>query len=561
MISKISKILIFVLLILFVGFGFSRAQDNESAQGTVYVCPNATSLEEINPRCPDKIILKLGETVNGMTLTTTAYEDKEYYFVPGFTNGGGGVNLPPVANVNGPYEGYEGSPITFDASNSTDPNNDSLQYRWDFNNDGAWATDWLDTPTTTYTFGDDFKGEVKLEISDGEFTGSATTEVTVSNVAPVAKMDSVVQPDSHFILPGQKLIFNGSFTDPGWLDTHTATWDFGDETIIAGTLTEENEKPDATGKIIDEHSYSKAGVYTVILTVKDDDGGTGTFTVQVKVMTAEEAVGILNNYIQNLPNEAFKNNPENRKGAFNNKLLEVIAKIKNQKYQDAINKLQKDIRSKADGDKTAEDWIINFGAQKEICKMIDDIVKYLEILNIRVTNNPLAIKLAVNGPKISASLLMSAVGDINNSWSRSSSFAIIIFVGLSGILICGFILILWVISELFVRAIFKLFPNIKKSDSKKEAIISLILGIVSIIPALQAVKLYLYSRTSPIGEFQGITLYIIGILIAAVGFVFGKIGLKSTKKNLAIMGIILCTATFLPILCLLGLILTISFCR
>ncbi|MFQ6084384.1 MAG: PKD domain-containing protein, partial [Candidatus Aminicenantia bacterium] len=150
-----------------------------SATGTVYVCPNATSLQEVNPQCSGKITLQLGEITNGLFLSTTIYEDNDYYIIFGFTNGGGGVNLPPVAGADGPYQGYGGLPITFDASSSTDPNNDPLQYRWDFDNDGIWDTNWLNASTAEHIWNNDYEGVVKLEVNDGEFTATATTSVKV----------------------------------------------------------------------------------------------------------------------------------------------------------------------------------------------------------------------------------------------------------------------------------------------------------------------------------------------------------------------------------------------
>lgn len=199
--TRFSKILIIlfsalVLSFSFAIFHFSQAgknnvlasnisnfqnseETNPSSESSVYICPNATSLEEVNPRCPGKINLELGETINGMTLTSTTHNGQEYYLVFGFENGGGGVNLPPKANANGPYKGYGGLPITFDASNSSDPNDDPLQYRWDFNNDGIWDTEWLNEPKTGHIWNNDYDGIAKLEVSDGQFTVAATTSVEV----------------------------------------------------------------------------------------------------------------------------------------------------------------------------------------------------------------------------------------------------------------------------------------------------------------------------------------------------------------------------------------------
>jgi len=200
---KSSKILIAVFLALSISVSFtvshfSNAQDSENnvsaietsdlnsesftastEENSVYICPEATSLEEINPLCPGIIVLKLGETIDGLTLSATTYEGQEYYLVFGFTNGGGGVNLPPVADANGPYEGDGGLPIILDASNSSDPNNDPLQYRWDFDDDGIWDTDWLNIPKVDRIWNNDYEEIIKLEVSDGQFTATDTTSVEV----------------------------------------------------------------------------------------------------------------------------------------------------------------------------------------------------------------------------------------------------------------------------------------------------------------------------------------------------------------------------------------------
>jgi PKD repeat protein len=70
--------------------------------------------------------------------------------------------------------------------------------------------------------------------------------------------------------PGRAVSFSGAFDDPGLDDEHTIEWDLGDGTFMMDTLSF-------------SHAYDDAGVYTVTLTVTDDDGGVGTDTALVDV--------------------------------------------------------------------------------------------------------------------------------------------------------------------------------------------------------------------------------------------------------------------------------------
>ena len=97
-------------------------------------------------------------------------------------------NRPPVADANGPYDVDEGSPITLDGSDSYDPDGDTLQYRWDLNNDGIWDTGWSSSPHFVHTWGDDYSGDIVLQVSDGEFTDTDTATITVRNVAPSVEL-------------------------------------------------------------------------------------------------------------------------------------------------------------------------------------------------------------------------------------------------------------------------------------------------------------------------------------------------------------------------------------
>jgi len=323
-------------------------------------------------------VVKYHKAPNSNAIEFNLYGDPGCYLLTVTPNGF------PTADANGPYTGDEGSPITFDASGSVDPEAMPMEYRWDFDGDDTWDTAWSASPTAEYTWGDDYSGTVKLEVRDeiGKTDITATT-VTVQNVAPIATFETLGQPNPQFILPYQELTFTGTFTDPGWEDTHTATWDFGDTTVISGNVTEENDEPDSTGTITGAHSYAAPGTYTVVLTVTDDEGDSDTATTIVVVATALEALQDLDDYIQNTADGGYKYKADARKRAFSNKFEAIYNILDTENYLGLIKKLNQDIREKCDGfidGDPSGDWIRDEVAQAHICQKIDDISDYIYIL-------------------------------------------------------------------------------------------------------------------------------------------------------------------------------------
>jgi hypothetical protein len=92
-------------------------------------------------------------------------------------------NTAPSADAGGPYTGDEGSAITL-TGNATDPDNDVLTYEWDLDNDGTYETP---GQTVSKTWPDNGSFTVGLKVTDDDAAqGTATTTVTVNNVAPSA---------------------------------------------------------------------------------------------------------------------------------------------------------------------------------------------------------------------------------------------------------------------------------------------------------------------------------------------------------------------------------------
>ncbi len=189
------------------------------------------------------------------------------------------TGLPPVADAGGPYTGFEGSNIIFDASGSYDPDGETIEYKWDFDGDGfPDSRIWIVDPTSTHMWTDDYYGAVMVFVTDYFYYVNDTTTVTVYNVAPT--ITSITGLPSDPIEIGTTVELISTFTDPGILDTHTAIFDWGDGTISTGTVTE----TDGCGTATDTHIYTETGVHTVTLTITDKDGGSDTEIFQYVVV-------------------------------------------------------------------------------------------------------------------------------------------------------------------------------------------------------------------------------------------------------------------------------------
>ena len=168
---------------------------------------------------------------------------------------------PPTAAAGGPYSAVEGSPIQLDGSGSSDPDGDALSYNWSFSDGGsAVGIDPL------HTFADDGVYDVELLVSDGSLAGTEATTAAVVNAPPVIEGISIpLEPTA----VSEGVSVEASFLDPGTLDTHTATIEWGDGMSSDANITQGA----GGGSLSAVHSYQEPGVYVLTATVADDDGG------------------------------------------------------------------------------------------------------------------------------------------------------------------------------------------------------------------------------------------------------------------------------------------------
>ncbi len=179
--------------------------------------------------------------------------------------GGGGGNVPPVANFSFTTNGLAAS----FTDSSTDSDGSISSRSWTFG-DGGTSTS--TNPSHTYASSGTYS--VSLTVTDnGGATNTKTSSVTVTsgNVPPVANFSSVTN--------GLVANFTDSSTDSDGTIA-SRSWNFGD----GGTSTATNPS----------HTYATGGTYSVSLTVTDNGGATNTKTSSVTVASAA-ASSVLSN--------------------------------------------------------------------------------------------------------------------------------------------------------------------------------------------------------------------------------------------------------------------------
>lgn len=192
-------------------------------------------------------------------------------------------DFAPEADAGGPYVINEGGGLALDASATTDADSTALTYRWDVDGDGDFDENVTGaTPELTsaqmaslgLNDGPDSR-TVTVEASDGTNTGMASTTLTINNVDP-----NFEAGNHETLLPPVAGSFSRSlnFTDPG-ADSWTGTVNFGD-----GSGDQALTINQATKSFDLSHVYTADGIFTVTVTVEDDDSGSHTDTFDVEVI-------------------------------------------------------------------------------------------------------------------------------------------------------------------------------------------------------------------------------------------------------------------------------------
>ncbi|HEY3407819.1 MAG TPA: PKD domain-containing protein [Propionicimonas sp.] len=183
------------------------------------------------------------------------------------------ANLAPVADFTAAVNRQA---VTFDSSASSDADGTVASYLWDFGDGSPTST----SANPSHNFPAVSTYNVTLTVTDNDgTTGTVTKPVTtVANASPTAAFTSTVN----------KLVvsFNaaGSSDSDGTVDSYG--WDFGDG--ASGTGVSPN------------HTYATAGDYVVVLTVTDNEGGTGTVSHTVTAVANAKPVAAFTSTVNDL---------------------------------------------------------------------------------------------------------------------------------------------------------------------------------------------------------------------------------------------------------------------
>ncbi len=163
-----------------------------TGKGAGYINKNAASLDDVSLESAD-FVINIGETVGGMTVWLTYYNNTEYYMVLNVTGTGGGE-----APSQHPFASFTYMPefpvvnqtITFNASSSFDPDGNMTSYEWNFG-DGNITNTTILIITHSYELAGNYN--VTLIVTDNTSVANSTSRLIY--VSPLGvKINITVTP-------------------------------------------------------------------------------------------------------------------------------------------------------------------------------------------------------------------------------------------------------------------------------------------------------------------------------------------------------------------------------
>jgi len=198
------------------------------------------------------------------------------------------VALFPVADFTySPDNPMVGGNIIFDASESYDPDGTIVSYEWDFG-DGGTASGQI----VTHNYAQESLYPITLTVTDDDgYTSSAWNIIFITTPATPPEATFEYYPDKPMV--GGNIIFDASASyDPdGTIVSYE--WDFGD-----------GHSENLTDPIV-SHIFETPDVYTVTLTVTDNDGLTSFTSKELDLTLKNGDLLLCRSYESLIPNVDF----------------------------------------------------------------------------------------------------------------------------------------------------------------------------------------------------------------------------------------------------------------
>ena len=153
-----------------------------AARGTFYACQDDEALE----------------MANALVADANALATRRVEVAP--------ANMAPVARLVGPDEAYVNTPVEFDASGTSDADDDALTYSWNFGDETSTVTS---TPVVTHTFEEVGNYTVRVMADDGRGgTDTANTFVRIVS-QEVIRSDVLFDFDEATLKPEAASVLRG----------------------------------------------------------------------------------------------------------------------------------------------------------------------------------------------------------------------------------------------------------------------------------------------------------------------------------------------------------------
>ncbi|MEX0766949.1 MAG: PKD domain-containing protein, partial [Microthrixaceae bacterium] len=183
-----------------------------------------------------------------------------------------GSNQSPVAVIAtpSPVSGKAPLSVNFSSAGSSDPDGSIVAYSWNWSDGTILGT--VANPSHTFTTARSFVVSLTVTDDNGATATTTTTVTATANQTPTA----AASVSASLAIAPATLSFNSSTSvDPDGIIV-TKRWDFGD-----GTAPTTTANPN--------HTYSSPGNYVATLTVIDDNGATDVASLNISVLSVNQA--------------------------------------------------------------------------------------------------------------------------------------------------------------------------------------------------------------------------------------------------------------------------------